>query len=172
MAGSYPVAADSSPAEPVAEVSKTLRQSPAQACKRSPNIPFCARKPPANRDGRIRLDFFGNDRLQSGSLDPKDHGNASSGDNARKAHYSKTSASRNDPTGRQHHLRDGTARRISTTLRAFGRCVVWDLAEVEAWLASRRSASVARAPSPDVRLRRTRPVKGPGQAAREPSKLG
>jgi prophage regulatory protein len=52
------------------------------------------------------------------------------------------------------------------------RCVVWDLAEVEAWLASRRSASVARAPSPDVRLRRTRPVKGLGQAAREASKLG
>ena len=52
------------------------------------------------------------------------------------------------------------------------RCVVWDLAEVEAWLSSRRSASVARAPSPDVRLRRTRPVKGPGQAAREALKLG
>lgn len=43
------------------------------------------------------------------------------------------------------------------------RCVVWDLAEVEAWLDARRCASraktVKRAPSPDVKLRRTRPVK-------------
>jgi prophage regulatory protein len=43
------------------------------------------------------------------------------------------------------------------------RCVVWDLAEVEAWLDARRCASraktVKRAPRPDVKLRRTRPVK-------------
>jgi prophage regulatory protein len=43
------------------------------------------------------------------------------------------------------------------------RCVVWDLAEVEAWLEARRRASraktVKRAPNPDVRLRRSRPVK-------------
>ncbi|WP_141192882.1 helix-turn-helix transcriptional regulator [Cupriavidus metallidurans] len=42
------------------------------------------------------------------------------------------------------------------------RCVVWDLAEVEAWLAARRAASQqtgASAPGPDVRKRRTRPVK-------------
>ena len=43
------------------------------------------------------------------------------------------------------------------------RCVVWDLAEVEAWIEQRRKDSDARlvsvAPSPDVRLRRTRPVK-------------
>jgi len=42
------------------------------------------------------------------------------------------------------------------------RCVVWDLAEVEAWLAERRRASetaqFARAPFPDVRKRRVRPV--------------
>jgi prophage regulatory protein len=42
------------------------------------------------------------------------------------------------------------------------RCVVWDLAEVEAWIEERRRVSGApsfkRAPSPDVRLRRTRPV--------------
>lgn len=42
------------------------------------------------------------------------------------------------------------------------RCVVWDLSEVEAWLAERRRASEAalsgRAPIPDVRKRRTRPV--------------
>ena len=30
------------------------------------------------------------------------------------------------------------------------RCVVWDLTEVEAWLASRRSTPIARAQSPDV----------------------
>src|SRR3569832_1315634 len=45
------------------------------------------------------------------------------------------------------------------------RCVVWDLEEVEAWLAARRSTPLARAPHPDVRQRRTRPVKGPGRAA-------
>lgn len=43
------------------------------------------------------------------------------------------------------------------------RCVVWDLAEVEAWVEERRRASEAatikRAPSPDVRKRRTRPVR-------------
>lgn len=43
------------------------------------------------------------------------------------------------------------------------RCVVWDLAEVEAWLDARRQASRAkamkRAPVPDVQLRKTRPVK-------------
>jgi prophage regulatory protein len=38
------------------------------------------------------------------------------------------------------------------------RCVVWDLAEVEAWLAARRSVPIARAQSPDVRQRRSRPV--------------
>lgn len=44
------------------------------------------------------------------------------------------------------------------------RCVVWDLGEVEAWLAERRQASrgSARSPAhgPDVRLRRARPVHG------------
>lgn len=43
------------------------------------------------------------------------------------------------------------------------RCVVWDLAEVEAWIAARRQASdsdqLKRAPSPDVRKRKQRPVK-------------
>jgi prophage regulatory protein len=34
------------------------------------------------------------------------------------------------------------------------RCVVWDLAEVEAWLAARRSTPLARAPHPDVRRQR------------------
>lgn len=44
------------------------------------------------------------------------------------------------------------------------RCVVWDLTEVEAWLASRRSIPIARAQSPDVRQRRSRPVREPGLA--------
>lgn len=43
------------------------------------------------------------------------------------------------------------------------RCVVWDLAEVEAWLDARRRGSYAktiqRAPNPDVKLRRSRPVR-------------
>jgi prophage regulatory protein len=43
------------------------------------------------------------------------------------------------------------------------RCVVWDLDEVETWLDDRRRASdaaqLSRAPSPDVRQRRTRPVR-------------
>ena len=43
------------------------------------------------------------------------------------------------------------------------RCVVWDLAEVEAWISARRQASnsdqLKRAPSPDVRQRKRRPVK-------------
>ena len=41
------------------------------------------------------------------------------------------------------------------------RCVVWDLAEVEAWLVARRAASqqaAQPAPGPDVRKRKTRPV--------------
>ena len=41
------------------------------------------------------------------------------------------------------------------------RCVVWDPG-VEAWLAARRSAPIARAQSPDVRQRRSRPVRSPG----------
>jgi prophage regulatory protein len=52
------------------------------------------------------------------------------------------------------------------------RCVVWDLAEVEAWLASRRSAPIPRAQHPDVQRRRTRPVKGSGQPQRSASKAG
>jgi len=44
------------------------------------------------------------------------------------------------------------------------RCVVWDLDEVEAWLRQRRKDSEAgrirKAPSPDVRLRKMRPMKG------------
>jgi prophage regulatory protein len=43
------------------------------------------------------------------------------------------------------------------------RCVVWDLAEVEAWLKARRQASDAKqihkTPPPDVKLRRARPVR-------------
>lgn len=43
------------------------------------------------------------------------------------------------------------------------RCVVWDLAEVEQWLEDRRLASAEssaeRTCGPDVRLRKTRPVR-------------
>jgi prophage regulatory protein len=40
------------------------------------------------------------------------------------------------------------------------RCVVWDLSEVEAWLASRRTRPIERGQQVDVRDRRSRPVKG------------
>ena len=39
------------------------------------------------------------------------------------------------------------------------RCVVWDLAEVEAWLIARRANPVTRAPHPDVRRRKLRAVR-------------
>ncbi|HTW51361.1 MAG TPA: AlpA family phage regulatory protein [Stellaceae bacterium] len=50
------------------------------------------------------------------------------------------------------------------------RCVVWDLSEVEAWLASWRSAPIARAQHPDVRQRRYRPVREPGRVQAAASK--
>ena len=39
------------------------------------------------------------------------------------------------------------------------RCVVWDLGEVQAWLAVRRSKPIRRTAGPDVKRRRARPVK-------------
>ena len=39
------------------------------------------------------------------------------------------------------------------------RCVVWDLAEVEAWIEERKQAPRANAAKPDVHLRKTRPVR-------------
>ena len=45
------------------------------------------------------------------------------------------------------------------------RCVVWDLAEVEAWLKLRRDRPIPRAAGPDVRLRRSRPVRHADQSA-------
>lgn len=45
------------------------------------------------------------------------------------------------------------------------RCVVWDLDEVQAWIEERRHASntdgMTRARAPDVRQRKSRPVKSP-----------
>ena len=52
------------------------------------------------------------------------------------------------------------------------RCVVWDLEEVETWLAARRSVPIARAKHPDVQQRRARPVKAPGQAQARASRAG
>jgi len=53
----------------------------------------------------------------------------------------------------------GFPRRFSLTQR----CVVWDLSEVEAWIEERRQVSkegrIITATSPDVRKRRSRPVK-------------
>ncbi|MBS2127082.1 AlpA family phage regulatory protein [Burkholderia thailandensis] len=39
------------------------------------------------------------------------------------------------------------------------RCVVWDLAEVEAWIEQRKQARRDTVSKPDVRLRKTRPVR-------------
>lgn len=43
------------------------------------------------------------------------------------------------------------------------RCVAWDLGEIEAWIEERRRLSeggaIERAPTPDVSLRKTRPVR-------------
>ncbi|WP_374727715.1 helix-turn-helix transcriptional regulator [Herbaspirillum frisingense] len=39
------------------------------------------------------------------------------------------------------------------------RCVVWDLAEVEAWIEDRKQTPRARISKPDVSLRKTRPVR-------------
>ena len=44
------------------------------------------------------------------------------------------------------------------------RCVVWDLAEVEAWIEERKQAPRGSNSKPDVHLRKTRPVRtGSGQ---------
>ena len=44
------------------------------------------------------------------------------------------------------------------------RCIVWDLAEVEAWLIARRTAPIRRAPHLDVTKRKARPVRERDQA--------
>ena len=49
------------------------------------------------------------------------------------------------------------------------RCVVWDLTEVEAWLALRGAQPIRRAPAPDVRKRITRPVRDAGRSGDRPS---
>lgn len=44
------------------------------------------------------------------------------------------------------------------------RCVVWDLADVEAWIEARKQAPRGSVSKPDVHLRKTRPVRaGSGQ---------
>ena len=48
------------------------------------------------------------------------------------------------------------------------RCVVWDLAEVEAWLARRRAKPIRRAPPPDVRKRVSRPVRDADRSEDQP----
>lgn len=44
------------------------------------------------------------------------------------------------------------------------RCVVWDLSEVEEWLAARKTRPISRGQQVDVRHRRSRPVKGSDRA--------
>jgi prophage regulatory protein len=48
------------------------------------------------------------------------------------------------------------------------RCVVWDLAEIEAWLKLRRERPIPRAAAPNVRLRRSRPVRREDRAEGRP----
>lgn len=52
------------------------------------------------------------------------------------------------------------------------RCIVWDLAEVEAWLLARRTKPILRAQPPDVAKRKTRPVKAQDRASSATSKEG
>jgi prophage regulatory protein len=52
------------------------------------------------------------------------------------------------------------------------RCVVWDLDEVQAWLVARRSKPLLRAPGPNVKQRRARPVKEPDLAPGSASTAG
>ena len=47
------------------------------------------------------------------------------------------------------------------------RCIVWDLAEVQAWLLARRAKPIHRAQHPDVTKRKFRPVKERDQAQQE-----
>jgi prophage regulatory protein len=51
------------------------------------------------------------------------------------------------------------------------RCVVWDLSEVEEWLASRRTSPIARGQQVDVHCRRSRPVKGLDRVPEEASSV-
>ncbi|MBL1257218.1 AlpA family transcriptional regulator [Methylocystis sp. Sn-Cys] len=44
------------------------------------------------------------------------------------------------------------------------RCIVWDLAEVHAWLLARRATPIRRAQHPDVSKRKSRPVKARDRA--------
>ncbi|WP_420469982.1 helix-turn-helix transcriptional regulator [Brevundimonas sp. FT23042] len=62
-----------------------------------------------------------------------------------------------DSTIWEMEQRDQFPRRFLLTPR----CVVWDLAEVEAWLSLRRTEPITPAKGPDVRLRRSRPVGRP-----------
>ena len=48
------------------------------------------------------------------------------------------------------------------------RCVVWDLAEVEAWLALPPAKPIRRAPPPDVRKRVSRPVRAADRSEDRP----
>jgi prophage regulatory protein len=52
------------------------------------------------------------------------------------------------------------------------RCVVWDLSEVQAWLAARRAKPIPRAPKPDLKQRRARPIREQDQVQRAASTAG
>lgn len=60
-----------------------------------------------------------------------------------------------DTTIYEMEQRNEFPRRFAIT----SRIVAWDLAEVEAWIEQRRRALLGRAPAPDVRKRKIRPVR-------------
>lgn len=68
-----------------------------------------------------------------------------------------------DSTIWEMEQRDEFPRRFLLTPR----CVVWDLGEVEAWLAKRRNTPIRPAPPPDVRRRISRPVRNGPETARD-----
>jgi len=73
-------------------------------------------------------------------------------------------AARDGALGRQHD--DGMAQRGEFPRRfaLSPRCIVWDLAEVHAWLLARRAKPIHRAKHSDITKRKSRPVKGQDRA--------
>lgn len=140
----------------------------------SSTIRFLSASPPSPDRGEIAVPSIGNTRFHSSTI-------ARPTSETEMTARSRPSLKR---TIRRHQLREMVPLADSTIYemeqrgefpRRFAlspRCVVWDLEEVEAWLAARRSAPIARAQSPDVRQRRSRPVRSPGPAQAAASKAG
>ncbi|WP_368310508.1 helix-turn-helix transcriptional regulator [Luteibacter sp. CQ10] len=59
---------------------------------------------------------------------------------------------------RNDDLRNGAPGEFPRRFNLTPRCVVWDLAEIEAWVDQRKQAPRGCAPKPDAHQRKTRPV--------------